>query len=340
MSLTENTSLSVINEEDRKNKFISSILFSRATIFHPSIRLTPSMVNKMHQIVELGGPDPKHPLESVHINSYGKDYRVDLHVNYLLQGHRDILETLLAFGKTIRLDDDSYEAGKKFTWSKVFETIDEGKLSSSQNPVFSDVLDSDATVLSMSMYDLAMQMGMTTSRQNYDQIEKRITQLSTASLAVNELNDEGQILSTKNVSFISKYCFYCDESKFKATSSSDKSRTNHVFIVPSPELLESIRDHGYFYRLEQKKMGNYSKASVRSFLKYSTTHKSSYLHNKTLDWLIKKYIQSIASETSKSFKWDLKKDLLASAEQIELDFGLHFETSENTKEVKIKYVGE
>ncbi|MBF4280992.1 DNA mismatch repair protein, partial [Vibrio anguillarum] len=47
MASTSSSSLTVINEEDRKNRFISSILFSRATIFHPASRLTSTMQSKL-----------------------------------------------------------------------------------------------------------------------------------------------------------------------------------------------------------------------------------------------------------------------------------------------------
>lgn len=317
-----NTNLTVINEEDRKNRFISSILFSRATIFHPASRLTSTMQNKLVAIAKTGGTNPNQPLESVKINSYGKDFRVDLHVDYLLQPHRDILETLLAYAKTIQLDDESYELGARLTWTQVFNTIDEGEVSHSQGDSFDSFIDREATVLSMSMYELAKRMGIAPTRANYDQIERRIIQLSTAHLIINELDDAGNVTGKKPLSFVQDYRFYCDKTKFKNRRSYNKNLTNHVFVVPDMRLLQAIRDHGYYYRLEQHKMAHYSKPSVRSFLKFITTHKSTFLNAKSLDWAIDSYIDSIASKISHSFRSDLRRDLLANALTIEQDFQL------------------
>lgn len=338
MIMSSNSSLTVINEEDRKNRFISSILFSRATIFHPASRLTSTMQAKLVAIAQNGGTDPNHPLESVSINSYGKNFRVDLHVDYLLQPHRDILETMLAYAQTIQLDDSSYEAGARLSWSQVYNTISNGEPSATQEDGFDSFIDRDATVLSMSMYELATRMGMATTRANYDQIERRITQLATAHLVINELDNEQNVTGKKPLEFVQDYRFYCDKSKFKTGNSSGKNLTNHVFLVPDIRLLQAIRDHGYYYRLEQHKMTNYSKPSVRSFLKFITTHKPEYLHTKKFEWALDSYIQSIASKVSHSFKSDLRKDLMFHAIQIEKDFSLQFRDVGNG--LQIFYVGE
>lgn len=336
--MTDNTSLTVTNEEDRKNRFISSILFSRATIFHPASRLTSSMQTRLMSVAQSGGTDPNNPLESVKIKSYGKNFQVDLHVDYLLQPHRDILETMLAYAQTIQLDDESYEAGSRLTWSHVYQTINDGELSHSQEDSFDSFIDRDATVLSMSMYELATRMGISTTRANYDQIEKRITQLSTAHLVINELNENDEILGKKPLSFVQDYRFYCDKSKFRSGRKNVRNLTNHVFLVPDMRLLQAIRDHGYYYRLEQHKMTNYSKPSIRSFLKYITTHKPEFLHTKKFEWALESYIQSIASKVSHSFQSDLRKDLMANALQIETDFNLQFRDIGNG--LQIFYVGE
>ena len=311
--MSQSTSLTVTNEEDRKNRFISSILFSRATIFHPASRLTSTMKSKLMDVAQGGGTDPNRPLESVTINSYGKNFQVDLHVDYLLQPHRDILETMLAYAQTIQLDDESYEAGARLTWSQVYQTISDGEESDSQEDSFDSFIDPDATVLSISMYELATRMGMATTRANYDQIERRITQLATAHLVINEIDEDQNITSKRPLEFVQDYRFYCDKSKFKTGKKSTKNQTNHVFLVPDMRLLQAIREHGYYYRLEQHKMTHYSKPSVRSFLKYITTHKGKFLNTKTLEWALDNYIQSIASKVSHSFRSDLRKDIMANA---------------------------
>ena len=89
---------------------------------------------------------------------------------------------------------------------------------------------------------------------------------------------------------------FVEHAKIQRSKKSSKNLTNHVFLVPDMRLLQAIRDHGYYYRLEQHKMTNYSKPSVRSFLKYITTHKAEFLHNKKFEWALDSYIQSIASK--------------------------------------------
>jgi hypothetical protein len=280
------------------------------------------MQNKLFEVARSGGTNPNQPLESVKINSYGKDFQVDLHVDYLLQPHRDILETLLAYARTIQLDEASYEQGARLTWAQIFNTIGEGEISDSQSDNFDSFIDREATVLSMSMYELAKRMGVATTRANYDQIERRIVQLSTAHLIINELDESGNVVGKKPLSFVQDYRFYCDKTKHKNRRHNSKNLTNHVFVVPDMRLLQAIRDHGYYYRLEQYKMAHYSKPSVRSFLKYITTHKSTFLDTKSLDWAIDSYIDSIASKVSHSFRSDLRRDLLANAVVIEQDFAL------------------
>ncbi|CAM3147088.1 DNA mismatch repair protein [Vibrio rarus] len=336
--MTDSINLTVTNEEDRKNRFISSILFSRATIFHPASRLTSTMKNKLIEVAQNGGTDQNNPLESVTIKSYGKNFQVDLHVDYLLQSHRDILETMLAYAQTIQLDDESYEAGSRLSWSNIYKTVKNGDISSSQSDNFDSFIDRDATVLSMSMYELATRMGMTTTRANYNQIERKIIQLSTAHLIVNELDDQQNIVGKKSLKFVQDYRFYCDRSKFKRKTKDTGNLTNHVFLVPDMRLLQAIRDHGYYYRLEQHKMTHYSKPSVRSFLKYIMTHKPSFLHQKMFEWALDSYIHSIASPVSHSFRSDLRKDLLNQAVQIEMDFQIQIREGDNG--LQLIYVGD
>ncbi|WP_194091608.1 hypothetical protein [Vibrio hibernica] len=173
------SSLLLTKEEHRKNSFISSLLFSRATIFHPSSRLTNDMKNRLVEVASHGGTDPNRPLESVTMNSYGKNFRVDLHVDYLLQSHRDILEAILAFANSIVLDEESYVKGKRLTWSNIFSTITDGIPSSDQpSNEFDSIIDRDSTVLSISFYELATRMGISPTRKNYDTKKGKVISLS------------------------------------------------------------------------------------------------------------------------------------------------------------------
>ena len=56
----------------------------------------------------------------------------------------------------------------------------------------------------MSMYELATRMGMAHTRANYDQIERRITQMATAHLVNNELDEEQNVVGKKTIGVCSR----------------------------------------------------------------------------------------------------------------------------------------
>ncbi|KEY90957.1 hypothetical protein CF67_29007 (plasmid) [Candidatus Photodesmus blepharus] len=328
--------LTVVSETNRKNNFISSLLLSRMTIFHPSQRPTPYMIRRLSEIAKRGGTNFLTPLESQVVSVYGKDYQIDLFVDYLLQGHRDLLDTLLAFSTTITLDETAYKSGKKFTWSEIIrETLPEGNLSSIQHDNF-DVLNTGSVVLSISMYDLAKRMGIMPHRSSYNMIEKRISQLAGAFITVSELDEENNFKNRSHLRFIQDFRFLYDNSKNK--NGKAKKNTNHLFIVPDNRLLKAIRDQGYFYRKEQYLMCHYSKPSVRSFLKYLRTHQYQFINGKTFEWLLSNYIASIPSPVSKTFKNDLKKSVISVDRQIESDFSVQLKKVDG--ETRIFYVGD
>ncbi|MDF9399087.1 DNA mismatch repair protein [Vibrio sp. 1180_3] len=328
-------SLRVTKEENRKNNFISSLLYSRLTIFHPAQRLNSYMQSRLELIAKNGGTDFNTPLESQVISSYGTQYKIELFVDYLLQGHRDVLDTLLAYGTMITLDDEAYNKGKKLTWSEIYGTLPNAEPSKSPQDAF-NVLDSGSVVLSMSMYDLATQMGLRPHRDTYDKIERRIAQLHSAYITASQLDDDGEIIDRAPIRFIEDFRLLYDHSKNKNGKAIER-KTNHVFVVPDRRLLKAIRDHGYFLRLEQQMMRNYSQPTVRSFLKYMRTHKSEFIHGKRFDWLVDQYVQSIPTEVGRTFKALLKKNILSMASQIEMDFQVQFRKSE--EDIKIFYVG-
>lgn len=317
--------LIVTTESQRKNRFISSRLISQANIFYPASRLTPTMQSKLIEIAKRGGTTLNAPLESVHIHCEGKHYRVDLHINYLLQSHHDILETILAYADTIQLNDVSYSNGAQLTWAQVYQTVENDPLTELQQESFDSYISNDATILSMPLNELATKIGVAATPENYEQIQRRITQLSTTQLVVNELSDDQRIVSKRPLTFVQDYRFYCNKSHTKNRWIKDQDLTNHVFLIPDKRFLQMIRDHGYGYRLDHHKITHYTKASVRSFLKYITSYQTELLNDKTLDWAIDRYLHSIASKVSDNFRHSLKKDLLDNAKQIEQHFSLRLQ---------------
>jgi hypothetical protein len=318
----------VTDEKQRPNNHISSLIYTRATVFYPSTKMTDTMKHRLMDVAGSGGTDIDKPLGSSKIKAYGKDLIVDLHGDYLLQTHRDILDCLLAFAKTIKLSDEAYESGKVMTWQNIFDTVGDGSPSTTTQDGFDSVFGRGSVVLSTSMYDLAKNLGITTHHSNYKIIERRIMQLASAMLVVSEIDEEGKVVDRKTVRIIKDFRFYHDKSKVKNQGIAKNNTTNHLFVVPDERLLQAIRDYGYLYRLEQAKFTHYRTPSLRSFLKFVLTNKGSFIHGKTLKWLVNQYIDSMLVEMSnpRRVRSTLIKDVLKQAVQIEEDFNIQFRT--------------
>ncbi len=71
MSEKKASQSNVIEEQDRPNNYISSLLYSRATVFYPAAKITESMKNKLIEVAESGGTDFESPLGKIDIKSYG-----------------------------------------------------------------------------------------------------------------------------------------------------------------------------------------------------------------------------------------------------------------------------
>ncbi|RSD30474.1 DNA mismatch repair protein [Vibrio pectenicida] len=330
----------VVHEEsERKNAFISSLLYSRATVFHPSLTLTSFMKKKLVEVAENGGTTFDTPLGTSIISSYGNSYRVDLYVDYLLQGHRDLLDTLLAYATKITLDKKSREQGLPFTWSSVLKTISGIEVVSENHP-YNIIDDQSSIVLSMSMYELAIRMGLTPHRTNYKKIEDRIAKLFAVFLTVSQIDDDGSLMDRKPLRFIKDFRVCYDPSKNKNGKNKGNAVANHVFVILERSLLKSIKDHGFFLREEQFLMANYSQPSIRSFLKYLKTHKKQFASGKKLDWMMEQYIQSMASPVGINFRTSLKKLILDSEmmKQIENDFYIQIRMKEDGQ-LYLYYIG-
>lgn len=328
--------LIVTPESQRQNRFISSRLVSQATIFYPASQLTPTMKSKLIEMAKGGGTDPNSPLESTYINWEGKHYRIDLHADYLLQVHRDILDVMLAFAETIQLDDVSYSNCNHFSWKDVYQTID--KVTEIQQNNLDSSISSDATILSMSLNELATKIGLSSTKKNHEKIQRCIIQMATTHLVINELSEDRSVRSKRPLKLIQDYRFCYNKSHTNSERNTERALINHVFLIPDKRLLQSIRDHGYCYRLDQHKITQYTKASVRSFLKYIISNQLDTLNNKTLDWALDCYLHSIASKVSHDFRNRLKIDLLENAKQIEQHFYLRFQYTDQS--IQIFYTGD
>lgn len=313
--------LRITEEKDRKNTPISSALYGRISIFHPSQRLTPSMKMRLIDIAQSGGTDLNNPLESAITKYKGKMFRVGLHVDYLLHPHRDVLEMIISYARTVELHDESFNNSERLTWFDVLSSISGTNITNPQREL-TETINSEATVFSISMYELARLLKISPTRKNYDQIEKRITQLATAKISISELDEEGTPIDVKPFSFIESFRFCYDANKNK-NNRAEKPATNHVFIVLNNQLVETIITYPTkHFRKDQYKITNYNSLPLRSLIKWVTTHEPEFLHTKKMEWVIDRYISSIATDTSASFKSKLKKELLANTDQLEIDYGL------------------
>ncbi|WP_217529302.1 DNA mismatch repair protein [Vibrio metschnikovii] len=330
MSEKKASQSNVIEEQDRPNNYISSLLYSRATVFYPAAKITESMKNKHIEVAESGGTNFENPLGKIDIKSYGKNLTVNLHGDFLLQPHRDILEALLAFATTIKLSDESYRKGKTLSWDDIFITIFNGNNAKINNDSFDSKIESDAVVLSSSLYELANNLNLEPHPSNYRIIERRLNQLLSAFLLVEEKDEDDKCIDRKVVRFIQDIRFVHDPMKNKRKGTS-QNKTNHIFVVLDYRLLAAIRDHGYFFRAEQRKISKYKEPSIRSFLKFMLTNNVQFLSGKKLEWLIGQYLLSILIEPSnpRRMKSSLKNNLIRYKNQILEDFDVMIKQDES-----------
>lgn len=324
------TELKITEEQDRPNNYISALLYSRATLFYPAAKITEAMKKKLIDVAESGGTDFENPLAKIDINSYGKNLTVYLHGDFVLQPHRDILEALLAFATTIKLTDESYSEGKKMSWDSILSTIFNNSNARIKNEPFESTIDSDAVVLSSSLYDLANNLNLDPHPYNYRIIERRLSELLSAFLVVEEKDEHGICIDKKIVRFIQDIRFVHDPMKNKRGGAS-KNKTNHIFVVIDHRLLAAIRDHGYFFRAEQKKISKYKEPSVKSFLKFMLTNNVKFLSGKKLEWLMEQYLSSIPVQLSnpRRMKSSLKNNLIKYKNQMLEDFEVMIKTDES-----------
>lgn len=321
--------LEVTIQELRANSFISSLLYSRAAIFYPANRLTKGMEKKLIEVAESGGTNPENPLGSTVIKSYGKRLEVNLHGDYLLQPHKDVLEAVLAFADTIQLSEESYKAGASIKWKDVYATIPNGSKANARDDEFDIISDSSSVVLSIGLYKLSKKLGYSNPADSYLLIERRLMQLTSAFLYVYELNESDSRINKRLVRFVEDIRFYHDPSKVTRADAS-KDKTNHLFLVVDKRLLAAIRDFGYAYRLDHHKMAKYRTPSLRSFIMFMRTHKPKFLHGKELDWLIKLYINSIPVSISNPRKMlaAIRNHVIKNANDVATDFGVYIKKNE------------
>ncbi len=326
------SNLQVTAAKDRRDILVSSLLYSRATMFYPALRETKAMKETRMAVMNAGGTAPDRPLASTKVNLFGVDYNIGLHSEFLLHPHREILENLLSYAQTIQLDDKAIQENRPFLWSEVLSTVKNYTPLHKNSIPLSNNIDPYATVLSMSMYDLALAIGLTPHKTNYETIEERITQLASAWMLADRLDDDGNVVDRAPIRFILDFRLVHDPSQ-SVNDKSTGSTPNHVFIVPHSDLLKAISGAGYIYRREQILFSQYSQPLLRSFIKFLKTHTGSFLQGKKLDWLLQFYIESFSVEPSNKsrLKIELRKLVIDNSEALEKDWGILFTKDDSAK---------
>ncbi|MCY9874023.1 DNA mismatch repair protein [Vibrio barjaei] len=306
-------------EENRRNTNISFVVFGRATIFHPSSRLTPAMKRKLEEVAKQGGAGLTKPLESVEVSAYGTKYQIDLHNHYLLVSHREVLESILGHGNIIKLTDESYKAGQHLTWQQIYES--EGmKGKEIDRSSTASRIPAGGVVLSISMYKLATVMGIKPIKANYNAIANRIFELQNTNMIITETPKAGE-KTQYPLRLISDFRLFSNSNTL-TKANPDFNAINHIFIIPDMSLLKAIGRTGYLPRADQLLIKNYSKPSVKSFLKFVLTHEPSFYDGKKLDWLIDQYRNSMTSAVGPNFYTRLVDDIINNIYQIENDFSI------------------
>lgn len=322
MANDDDNDLEITFEKDRVNKYISTVLYSRAVMFHPSDRLNGQMKKNLLDVAKSGGSRFEIPLASKTIKSKNSNtYKIELFGDYLLQTHRELLETILAFADLIKLKDQSYFDGKSLTWDQIFKYLPNFEISKDREGISkSNKIHPDSFILSISLYDLAKYQGRDKTRKNYDSYENMILQLSLAQLVITEYSEDGRVIEKSPLTFFEDYKFVFDRSKIKNKKGLEEKNANHLFIIPALSLCDAIDNKGYLKKEFQMKIAKYSVSSLQTFFKWFITHSPKFIHTKKLDWMIDFFYDSLATPVHDKFKRDLKKKFLANLKQFEADF--------------------
>ncbi len=322
MASDDDNGLEITFEKDRVNKYLSTVLYSRAVMFHPSDRINGEMKKNLLKVAESGGSRFDIPLASKTITSKNSNtYKIDLFGDYLLQTHRELLETILAFSDVIKLDDKAFFDGKDLTWDQIFKSAPNFEMSKDRQGITkSNKIHPDSFILSISMYDLAKHQRKMKTRKNYDSFENMILQLSLAQLVITEYSKDGQVIEKSPLTFFEDYKFVFDRSKVKNKKGLEEKNANHLFIIPALSLCDAIDNNGYLEKEYQMKISKYSVSSLQTFFKWLITHDTKFIHTKRLNWVIDFFYDSLTTPVQRNFKSDLKKNFLANLKQFEADF--------------------
>ena len=344
-TMSEGDLLELTLNKDRSDTKVSTYLIGRSLAYHPSTHLTPSMKKRLLEIAELGGPGLDRPLATTEVDIFGKLHRLDLHNNFLLHSHREVLETIICMSDHIQLSESSYEQGRELRWVDVLNLISnkaeavtgkniQGKTYTTPDHMLTtgNIIDRHNAVLSISLYDLSLALNQRPIRENYNRNLQKIFELSNNLLILHDISGKADGIIGQEIRQFEDLKLVYNPETIKNPLITDKS-TNHVFIVLRAEMLDLLQSQGYITRSMQSRMKNYSKPTVKAFIKFVLANKGSFIHGKELDFFIKKYRESLIFPISNKVKLTLRVSILDSKDQLKEDFGLELSKYQLQKDI-------
>ena len=298
-----------------QNRHICSYLLSRCQIFHPMRSV--SEINNLDKNISYDTP-----LKIKEVWLMNIKYLISIKSFPLFEAHREVLDSMIAAGMSIRINKNSSES-KIFTWEDVLDATDNALNGKLLRPSTKDILKrqftSDTVVMCISDYQLTLERGLQPKIKNYENGRRMIQELSNFSWDIQEIRPEKKddILFYKGFSFVKDYLFTTIDYGNK------RKKANYIFVVIDPEYIKNLKKNGFFPIKKQFLMKNYSKnIGLRSFIKYLETHNENFLKNRPLDWCLEQFKQTFCFDCNQKCFKRLKDALKAFAPSLEKNFGI------------------
>jgi len=349
--LTGKSIVEVIPSILRSHVNVSIKTLGRAVSFHPSGSLSDAMKKRLEEVALAGGPSKDNPLSSTEMTLYGRKYRVNVHNNFLLTPHQELLESILTAGDCLQLNDESYDNGDVLSWSSVINAVnsnasvvhvdklkakagltDNKKVSkvSAQHPPFQLIdynesyIDRDSVVISISLYRLAQALGQEGHITNYKRYIKRIFELDNFKAWIDEIDDFGNTISSRPLKFFDTVHFIHNPNLVKNGQVSKNNKTeNHVLIVVDKTMLKLFATEGYLPGRLQKLLCNYRSPTMKSFIRFLLTNTHDFIESKPLSYHLKLYNQTRAFPSSRKVMSALKSNFIKYQDSLSKHFGFN-----------------
>lgn len=339
--------LVIVAAEDRDGeKSISSMIYSRAIVFYPAIRKTPKMKKRLDEIHALklaDKPTYNIPLDEVILNIKGVTKKISIHEDFLLQTHRDVLDSILANSDAVTLIGNS----DSFSWRRVLNTVaaeqgvefdyqaDESAISSVK---LSEKIPKTLPVLSIPLYKVAKSLGMQANHKTYNSIIQKVHDMAHATIYHSTQNPDGTFGGKEPLNLVKMYLACRSPKNRNSLVDSVSAKTpNHILVVMDALFFKAISADKHYLKKDYNRFQPFKTPSLKSFLIWLSTHNNDFLDNKSLKWLIDEYVKSTITEVGGAFKYQLRDAVMANIDEIEKQFKISFvENSAKANNFKLK----